>query len=277
MNLTAGQGVFAALLLMVSLAQAQTGISAVTSPSADVTLSFVQAGRVAEVLVKEGDTVGDGQVVVKLDDSVEQLRLVQIKAQAEDTSQLQAAQASLDQKRLDLKRIDWAAQKGAATDLELEHARLDVLIAELSLKVAVFESQQNQRRYDEAKCQLARMQLKSPIGGIVEKLHVEPGESVNGLADVVRIVRIDPLWIDVHVPIEQASALTTGRTATVTLPGPSPAASKGTVTFVSVVADSASSTLRCRIELPNPARRPAGERVEIRFDKPAGQPKGPAQ
>jgi RND family efflux transporter MFP subunit len=262
------------LLFAAPLARGQGGITAVTNPSADVTLSFVQAGRIAEVLVKEGDSVGKDQLLVRLDDAVEQLRLAQIKAQAEDTSQVEAAQASLEQKRVDLKRIEWAAERGAATDLEVEHARLEVRIAELSLKVAQFESEQNRRKHEEAEVQLARMHLKSPVAGIVERVHVEVGECVNGLADVVRVVQIDPLWIDVYVPMEQAARLSNGQTANVAFAGTKPTTSKGRIVFLSVVADSASSTLRSRIELANAALRPAGEHVQISFDSPADQPKG---
>lgn len=274
MNLIRGRSVVLFLLFAAPLARGQGGITAVTNPSADVTLSFVQAGRIAEVLVKEGDSVGKDQLLVRLDDAVEQLRLAQIKAQAEDTSQVEAAQASLEQKRVDLKRIEWAAERGAATDLEVEHARLEVRIAELSLKVAQFESEQDRRKHEEAEVQLARMCLKSPVAGVVERVHVEVGECVNGLADVVRVVQIDPLWIDVYVPMEQAARLSNGQTANVAFAGTKPTTSKGRIVFLSVVADSASSTLRSRIELANAALRPAGEHVQISFDSPADQPKG---
>ena len=51
---------------------ADSGIEAITNPSADVTLSFVQPGRIATVHLQEGDTVKAGQVLVKQDDAVEQ-------------------------------------------------------------------------------------------------------------------------------------------------------------------------------------------------------------
>jgi len=262
-------------VLATSASRGQVSTTAVTNPSADITLSFVQAGRIAEVFVKEGDSVEKAQVLVRLDDAVEQLRLVQIRAQAEDVSQIETAQASLEQKRVDLKRIEWAAEKGAATDLEVEHARLDVRIAGISLRVAQFENNQNRRKYEEAKVQLARMQLRSPVAGIVERVHVEVGESINGLAAVLRIVRIDPLWIDVHVPIAEAARLSHGQTASVAFTGTNPTTLNGRTIFLSVVADSASATLRSRIELPNPSLRPAGEQVQVRYDAPASQMKGP--
>lgn len=257
---------FCLVLLAISgAAHANSAIVAITSPSADVTLSFVQPGRIANVQIKEGDLVKVDQALVKLDDAAEQAQLAQVEAQSKDTTQIEASEASLAQKKIDLKRLEWAASRKAATDLEVEHAKLDVKIAELSLKVAQFEHAQNQRKYTEAKIRVDNMTLKSPIIGRVEKVEIENGESVNGLEDVVRIVRIDPLWIDVHVPLYEGKTLKPGQTAQIKFPDGDPLTTQGEIIYVSTVADAASTTLRIRIELSNELNRPAGEHVEVQF------------
>ena len=38
-----------------------------------------------------------------------------------------------------------------------------------------------------------RMCLKSPIAGTIDKIEVEVGEAIDGLTDVVRVVKTDPL------------------------------------------------------------------------------------
>ena len=91
-------------------------VEAITLPSADVTLLFVRAGRIAEVLVKEGDAVEAGQVLVRQDDEAERIQLEQLKVQAEDTTRIEAAEAQLAQKQEDLKKLEWAQKEGAATD-----------------------------------------------------------------------------------------------------------------------------------------------------------------
>jgi len=240
-----------------------SGVVAITTPSADVTLSFTQPGRIAEVYLKEGNVVLAGQVIVQQDDAVEQAQLAQSKAQAEDTTQIQASQASLDQKKLFLKKLQKAAERGAATELEVERAVLDEKIAELSLKVAQFQHEQDQRKYEETKIRVENMKLKSPISGRIEKIEVETGESINALADVAQVVRTDPLWIDVPVPLAKASTLKSGQNVTVAFPGPKDELTEGAVTFVAAVADAASSTLRIRVEVPNKSARPAGEHVRV--------------
>ena len=247
-------------------------ITAITSPSADVTLSFIQPGRIAKVLVKEGDSVKAEQLLVRQDDAAEQAQLLQIKAQSEDTTQIEAAEASLAQKRVDLKKLEWVASRGSATELEVEHAKLDVKIAELSLRVARFEHEQSKRKYEEAKIRVDNMSLKSPITGTIDKVEVEVGESVNGLADVVRVVKTDQLWIDVHVPLAKGRTLSPGQIAKVKFPDSDEKPSEGTIIYISTVADAASSTLRARIEVANKSKRPAGEHIRVVFENLEKQP-----
>lgn len=243
----------------------ETGIAAITAPSADITLSFVQLGRIAEVNIKEGESVKAGQVLVQQDDAVERARLAQLEADSQNTINIQAGEASLAQKQVDLKKLEKAAALNAATALEVEHAKLDVKIADLSVKLAIFEHEQAQRKYDEAKIQIDNMSLKSPIDGIIEKLEMETGESVNILEDAVRVVQINPLWIDVPVPLTKARDLRYKNTAKVIFPASNETSLEGKIVFIGSVADAASNTLRVRIQVPNRSNRPAGEHVRVIF------------
>jgi RND family efflux transporter MFP subunit len=178
---------------------------------------------------------------------------------------IEAGKASLAQKQVDLQKLEKAASLNAATELEVEHAKLDVKIAGLSLELAIFEHEQAVRKYEEAKLQIDNMTLKSPIAGRVEKVDVEAGESVNVLESVVQVVQIDPLWIEVPVPLSSASTLARGGTAQVYFPGPNKILVNGKIVFISAVADAGSGTLRVRVEVPNKVRRPAGEHVTVVF------------
>jgi RND family efflux transporter MFP subunit len=251
--------------LMGGAAPSDSRVRAITNPSSDITLSYVQPGRIAKVHFTEGAWVKVGQVLVQQDDAVEQIQLAQLKAASDDTTQIQASDASLAQKKVDLQKLEKAAAQNAATELEVEHAKLSVKMAELSLKLARFEHEQAQRKYDEVKMQVEKMRLASPIDGRIEKIHVEAGESINALTDVVRVVQIDPLWIDVPVPLIQAMDLSAGKMAKVLFPNPNRASVEGSIVYIAAVADAASGTLLVRIEVPNKSNRPAGEHVEIIF------------
>jgi multidrug efflux system membrane fusion protein len=251
----------------VARASVSAGLRAITRPSVDVTQSFVQPGRIARVLPREGDAVKAGQLLVQQDDDAEQVLLAQLKAQSEDTTQIRASEASLAQKRVDLQKLQKAAASRAATALEVEHAKLEVTIAELSMELAKFEHEQAGRKYQEQKIRVEHMQLRSPIDGWIEQIDVEVGESVSATTEVIRVVQTDPLWIDAPVPLAQATGLKAGMTARVECPGGDGQgwAAQGRVIFVASVADAASDTLRVRIEVPNHAKRPAGEHVLVTF------------
>lgn len=251
---------------------AAPAVEAITKPSDDVTLSFVRAGLLAKVLVKEGQSVKAGEVLVQQDDTAEQAQLDELKAQALDTTRVRASQAELEQKKVDLKKLEDASKRGAATALEVEHARLDVTIADLSVELAKFQHAQDQKKYEQLRLQVERMKIVSPIDGKVEKLHLQKGESAEALAKVIRVVKVDPLWIDVPVPLSQAQGLANGQAAKVTFPG-SAGPAEGKVIHVAAVADAASETLNVRVEIPNPAARTAGERVQVVLPPAAASPK----
>ena len=246
-------------------AHAET-LQGITAPNADITLSFVVPGRISDVLVKEGSVVQKDQLLVRLYDEPERIQCEQLKMLSEDRTKILAAEAELAQKKVDLKKVEMARAKGAASDWEVEHLRLNVRIASLSLKSSILEREQYRRRYRHAQSQLAQMHLRAPLEGMIEDVSVEAGESIGTLGPAVRLVRSDPLHIDVPVPMAQAGALAVGQDAWVSFPGlPAAESPNGRIINIATVADAASDTLRVRIEVPNPMKRPAGERVAIAF------------
>lgn len=257
---------------------ATDGIAAITKPSEDVTLSFVKPGRIAKVFVKEGDTVKADQLLIEQDDAAEKALFRRLQAEANSTVQVRASEAKLAQTKVDCEKVEEAGRKGATSAMEVAHAQLDVRIAELSLELARSESNQAVFRCEEARVQLDRMRLASPIAGKVEKVLVQEGESRDAQQPVVRVVKIDPLWIDVPVPLAQARRLAVGAPAVVEFPPDANARAAGTIVHVAAVADAASDTLIVRVEVSNPSLRQAGEHVRVRFDATAvgaSRPAGP--
>jgi len=247
-------------------------VEAVTRPHDDRVLAFTRPGLIGEIFVKEGDAVKEGQALVQLDNAAEKIEVEQLKALADDDTRVLAAQAQLEQKKEDLLKLQQAEVKR----WDIVHAELDVTIAELSLKLSRVEREQSARKYHAAAVHLDRMCLRSPIDGTVLLISRQAGESVDALQDVVRIVNVNPLRMDVPCPTSAAKALRLGEAAAVRfLDGTT--ADGGKITFIADVADSASDTLTVRVELPNEAKRLAGEHVVVSFEteKPA-EPSAPA-
>ncbi len=243
-------------------------IEAITKPSADIMLSFVRGGRVAKITVQEGDLVETGQLLARQEDEVELLQLKQMEELAKNTVKIESVKVDIAQKVQDVGKLKWAQSEGAVTKWELDHAQLDLQTTRIALRQARFEQQQAKLRRDELKAQLSLLSIHSPIDGQVEKIQIEPGESPQPLTPVIRVIKIDPLFIDVHVPFSQVREITKQQVVSIVNSGKEGGTKQpeqATIKNIAAVADAASNTLRIRLELPNPLRRPAGERVLVKF------------
>jgi len=90
---------------------------------------------------------------------------------------------------------------------------------------------------------------------------------------VLRIVKIDPLWVNVAVPMARARRLKKGDPVRVDFPDPSgtPKPVTGKIIHIPAEADAASRTIKVRVEVSNPTgRRAAGEHVKVTFGAEAG-------
>lgn len=243
------------------------GIEAVTRPNYDAELSFPLQGRIGKILVKPGQSVKKGEILVQMEDDVEQARAKSLKAEADNVMQVNAARLQWEQKKLDYERLIEVSKKGGATKMEVEHARLDAKIQELSVHLAEFNRAQAKTEHQQAVEQLKRMQIVAPVDGVVDSCFVEVGQSVDRAMKVVRLVNVDPVWIDVPVPIAIGATLKVGQKATVVFDSAKGETAAGTIIHISLVADSASETRMVRVSVANPKNRPAGMRVWVQFPK----------
>jgi len=263
----------------------ETRTEAITRPCEERNLSFVNPGRIAMMAVRAGDAVKVGQVLARQDTTVEEIQAEQLKAKAEDTIRVDAQDARLKQTEVDLRKFEEAEKRGAATKLEVEHARLEVVIARLSLQLAKFDQEQAKRDHHVKVQQIAQMELRSPIDGVVAEVYRGVGEEPDTpkpwkgkkfpAKGVLRVVKIDPLWIDVNAPNPVAGHLRKGQTVKVRFrasrrpgKGPEPAGpvQDGKIIFIAPEWDAASNTRIVRVEVPNPGgRRAAGENVTVCF------------
>lgn len=263
MAIVRGIAVLMGVLWSVGAVHAQVTYEWYTMPSKVVDLAFTQPGQIAEILVEEGQRVQSDQVLVRLDDTVERVALEQIKAQAENKTRIEAAQAQYDKKVADYEQMLEMSKKKVATKWELENARLEKVIGELSLELAKFEQQQTRQKYEETLARLERMVLRSPIDGILDRKAFETGESADALEKVLRVVKLDPLWVEVPIPLTISRTIPLKAKVDVTLADGS--SIEGSVTYKSAMADAATGKQILRVEFPNSDLRPAGENVKITF------------
>jgi membrane fusion protein, multidrug efflux system len=254
--------------LCISCALSAAEIEGISQPSADVALSFVRPGKVIDVQIKVGDKVVKGQLLSIIDGELEKNKIAQLNAELTNDVKERAEKAKMKQKENDIADFEKALKEGAGTEKEVANAKLELSQMKFTVESLQFEKLQIAKRIIEQELILKQSSLVSPISGRVEKLDLETGESVERLKEVVKLVSVDPLWVDVNIPLSYCQGLLVGRDVEVLFPKFGKAKEvlkKGKIIFRSSVADPGSETLKFRIEVANPEDRLAGERVKVQI------------
>ena len=120
-----------------------------------------------------------------------------------------------------------------------------------------------------ASAQLGQRTIRSPIDGVVAERFVSAGERVDD-KPLLRIAKVDPLRVQLVVPVALYKQIAIGGSAKVMPELPGAVALTAQVTMVDKVIDAASNTFRVHLELPNPdGALPAGLRCKAEFNLPA--------
>ncbi|MBU2963118.1 HlyD family efflux transporter periplasmic adaptor subunit, partial [Citreicella sp. C3M06] len=214
-----------------------------------VDVSSLIAGRVASVMVKEGDLVEPEQLVALLDADVITAQLAQAQAEvAAANAQVVAAEATIAQAEAlmtlaeeELTRTEALEQRGTATTQVLDSRKTDVAVAQANLDAAKAALVSYQRGVDAAVAAAAQVasnledtELTSPTLGRVLYRLAEPGEVISAGSKVLTIVDLSEVYLEFFLPATQAHRLAVGSEARIKLDVVD-AVVPATVTFVSPV------------------------------------------
>jgi Cu(I)/Ag(I) efflux system membrane fusion protein len=111
-------------------------------------------------------------------------------------------------------------------------------------------------RLIESVCKVqARISIVSPVNGVVSELDAREGMTVVSGAPLFRINGLNTVWINAEVPESAAALVRIGNVVEVHTPALSGIVFKGKVGAVLPDVNSATRTLKARIELPNPGQK----------------------
>ncbi|MBR1126679.1 efflux RND transporter periplasmic adaptor subunit [Bradyrhizobium iriomotense] len=223
-------------------------------------------GLLSEMLVDRGDIIKKGDVVARLESGVEQAAVSLAKARAENEATVRSSIAKLEfQRRKDerskLLRKNDSVSAAVADEAETSArvAEQDVEEAKVNLALAALEV----ARANEV---LKLRTIRSPIDGVVVERKLGPGEYAFDQAHLLTVSQIDPLLVEVYVPLGQFGKIRVGASAEVYPEEPVGGRYPALVTVVDQVFDAASGTIGVRLELPNPNYAlPAGLKCRVRF------------
>jgi multidrug efflux pump subunit AcrA (membrane-fusion protein) len=119
---------------------------------------------------------------------------------------------------------------------------------------------------ENARTLLERRTIRSPVDGVIVELTMRPGEFAHKQSPIMTIAQVDPLNVEVFVPITKYGTIKTGMMGEVIPEEPVGGKYLADVKIVDRVFDTASSTFGVRLALSNPDfALPAGLKCRVRF------------
>ena len=261
-----------------ALGSASTALDCVMAPKAIIELASPEEGVINELLVERGDLVEKDQIVARLDMRLERLGLELARLRAKGRTDILSGKAQLDFRKREVARIGELHRNNMASSRDYDTAEIEQRLAQLSLEKAELEHQISQVEHSRAKALLDRYSIRSPVDGVVMEVIMSPGEYAYEQTAVMTIAEIDPLNVEVFVPVDRYHTIAVGMPAEVRPRAPVGGVYQAKVSVVDRVFDAASGTFGVRLELPNPEYAlPAGLRCQVEFQevsagKAPGQP-----
>jgi len=191
----------------------------------EVSLATRATGRIERLLVREGQRVQAGQLLLELD-------------QSQQRAQLASAREGRDNLCIDYKRFEFLAARGAASALQRDSLRARCLQAREDVKA---------READ-----LAFSNLRAPITGVISDLEVKPGDIVQAGTPFTKVIRNDRLALRLEIPAVHSARVRLGQPVRVQPPAAGAAPIEARVDFVDPNITAASQALLVKAEIPNP-------------------------
>lgn len=218
-----GVVVEATKVAVMKLPQALTAVGSLRSDETVIVRPEV-AGRIGQIAFREGDRVNKGQVLVKLDDSVQ-------------LADLEKARANLTLSKSKFERAEDLRSKGFLSSQARDEA-------ENNYKVAQAEVELMQAR-------IAKMTVRAPFSGTIGLRQVSIGDYVKEGQDVVNLESLDPLKVDFRVPETALSLVKDGQTLQITLDALPDKAYDGRVYAINPLIDANGRSIVIRAQVPN--------------------------
>lgn len=179
-------------------------------PHTEVKISPEVSGEVIELYVEEGDSVKQGQLLVKINPNIYESALTKAEAYvnqirstaASSRATLAQVKVAFEQAQTVYNRQKTLHSQKVVSDQEYEQTESSYKTASANLEAAYqniqaadFNIKSAEASLNEARQNLAKTTIYAPINGIISKLNVEKGERVVGTAQMAgtEMMRISDL------------------------------------------------------------------------------------
>ncbi|MGQ9644913.1 MAG: efflux RND transporter periplasmic adaptor subunit [Thermodesulfobacteriota bacterium] len=230
-------------IVPTSVSYTLTAVGSLRTPE-HVTISPKKAGIIEKILVREGDRVHRGQVLIQLDEVDARLQVERAEAR------LREAEATVETNRIVLLRYRKLYESRVISQQTLDDLLLKVKVDEAKLDLARVE-------LDMAKQNLLDHRIISPIEGMVNLRVASLGEHVNVAPkdEIMTIVQMDPLELEFYLPEQWVGKVRLGSQVQFTVKAFPDEKFTATLQFISPTADPATRNVRMKAAVPNVRQR----------------------
>lgn len=198
-------------------------------------------GRVTDVLVKEGDRVGRGQVVLRIEDAPFRASVAQQQAAiTEQDATIARQRFTLADAQRKLARAESLEGRGFISRANADDLRLQVSVARADLQRNLAELTRMRAILAQAVQQLSRTVIRAPIAGAVTSVSIKPGEtavpSATGIpgSSLVTVADLDTIVADLDVDESDVSRLHGGEPVAIYCPSLPDVALRGSVRSIAL-------------------------------------------
>lgn len=220
------------------------------------------------IRVNRGDYVRKGDVLVTLESGAEKAALELARSRASMQGEINAAQARLQLARKKWEQAQELYEQKFVSATSRDEAVADYRLASEQLRQAKENQILAQLEVKRTAEILALRTIRSPLDGVVVQKVLSPGDlATSNLKDpILKLVQINPLNVEVVLPVSAFGGIKPGAKATVFPEAPIGGKYRATVKIVDRVVDAASGTFGVRLELPNrQGRIPPGIKCRVSF------------
>lgn len=254
------------LLLAQGLLESESSLDCVINPRKVAALGSPEQGILSEILVSRGARVSKGDVLATLDNVVESKTAEMARLRAETDVAIRSSKLQHEFRVLELNRLEELRQDQAVPQSSYDEAEIESRLAEMAVEDAEVNQKLAIVEYERANAALERRRIRSPFDGIVVNILQAPGEYVHEQSQLMELAEVDPLHVEVFLPVEAYGSVEEGMSAEVRPEQPIGGSYSALVTVVDTVFDAASRTFGVRLELTNPNYElPAGLRCTVSF------------
>ena len=225
-------------------------------------------GVIEAVLVRRGDKVKKGDLLAKLSSGPELATVNLARSRSTMEGEIKAAEARVDLSKKKWERADELAKRNFVSANAKDEAEAELRLANEQLRALQESRLLAELELKRAEEVLAQRSIRSPVNGVVVALLLKPGElaSSNQKDPILKLSEIDPLHVELVLPVKEYGKIKRGQVARVVPEQPIGGSYNAKVDVVDMTVDAASGTFGVRLLLPNPGDRiPAGVKCRAKF------------